>query len=104
MVSAAFLSFSFHFFLSSQLKIKFSSSDTFAECTSAFYRTGIESNWEKEVWMVAAIVWWIPLSGTIGRTFQPSMTWFVASSVVSNEGKIYPIFILIKLAISINVQ
>ena len=32
------------------------------------------------------------------------MTWFVAGSIVSNEGKIYPIVILIKLTIAIIVQ
>ena len=32
------------------------------------------------------------------------MTWFITGSVVRNEGKIYPVVILVKLAISINVQ
>ena len=54
--------------------------------------------------MVSAIVWRIPLHGTVRSTFKPSMTWFIAGSVVSNEGKVYPIVILIKLAISVNVQ
>ena len=97
----------FNFFFSSlqnKLKIKFSSSDAFAKCTSAFTGTGRESNREKKVWMVSAIVWRIPLHGTVGRTFQSSMTWFITGSVVRNEGKIYPVVILVKLAISINVQ
>ena len=32
------------------------------------------------------------------------MTWFITGSVVRNKGKIYPVVILVKLAISINVQ
>ena len=85
-------------------KIKFSSSDALAVCTSAFTGTGRESDWKDVVLVVATIVGRLPLPGTLGVTLVPSVTWFIPAAIILNEGKIFSIIFFIKLTISVNIQ
>ena len=54
--------------------------------------------------MEAAVVWRIPLPGTVGVTLVSPVSWFILGAVVLDEGKEYPIIIILKISISANVK
>ena len=52
--------------------------------------------------MKAAVVWRLPLHGTVIVTFVSAMAWFILGAVILDEGKIF-IIILVKITITVHI-
>ena len=53
--------------------------------------------------MITAVVWRLPLPGTVVVTLVSAMAWFILGAVILDEGKIF-VIILVKITITVHIK